>query len=212
MNLISGDEKSFAVFDDFLPPETLRQVWGAFATETMSFVQSGVWRRAFKLTDGNPLCGTGVLYGHPEPPDLRLTFPTDRPIDLVIEALLRCRDDLAPWVGLEGFDWEFMSATPYIYPVGSGLSWHEDTAGRSGSFVLYVHPEWQVDWGGELLVGSDNGTGAYVGPRPNRLVVIKSGVHHCIKKVDISAGSNVRASVTGFFQRIQSTQIPHQER
>lgn len=219
MDLVAGDKQSFAVFDDFLPREALAAVWNALRTERFSFVQSGVWHRAFRLTDGNPLAGAGVLYGPPAARNPKLAFPSGRPIDLVVEAILEAGEALAPWVGRQGVDWDFLSATPYLYPVGAGLSWHGDTKARSGSFVLYAHPEWHADWGGELLIGDSSGmaseesraarenalteygTGAYVHPKSNRLVVIASGVQHCIKKVDVSAGSNVRGSVTGFFQK-----------
>lgn len=45
----------------------------------------------------------------------------------------------------------------------------------------------------------EEGVGRYIMPKPNRLVFLTSGVLHCIKKVDPSAGQNIRSSVQGFF-------------
>jgi len=41
---------------------------------------------------------------------------------------------------------------------------------------------------------------AYIMPKPNKLVIITSGIIHSIKKVKEAAGDRVRASITGFFQ------------
>lgn len=45
------------------------------------------------------------------------------------------------------------------------------------------------------------GVGSYVAPKPNRLVILKSGAVHRVSKVSPAAGGNVRASISGFFQR-----------
>lgn len=50
----------------------------------------------------------------------------------------------------------------------------------------------------EALLSS--GYGQYILPKPNRLVILTSGVIHCIKKVDPAAGNKVRATIQGFFQ------------
>jgi hypothetical protein len=39
----------------------------------------------------------------------------------------------------------------------------------------------------------------FLSPRPNRLVLLRGGVRHCIKKVESAAGNAFRASVSGFF-------------
>ena len=46
----------------------------------------------------------------------------------------------------------------------------------------------------------NHSVGTYIMPKPNRLVVISSGIIHCIKKVEAAAGNNVRATIQGFFQ------------
>src|SRR5581483_10924903 len=47
----------------------------------------------------------------------------------------------------------------------------------------------------------DMGPGSFVLLKPNRLVVLRCGLPHKINKVSPAAGSNVRASVGGFFRR-----------
>jgi hypothetical protein len=46
----------------------------------------------------------------------------------------------------------------------------------------------------------ESGHGQYIMPKPNRLVLLTSGVIHSIKKVDPAAGNKVRATIQGFFQ------------
>ena len=52
----------------------------------------------------------------------------------------------------------------------------------------------------EVDILMEEGRGHYIMPKPNRLVVMTSGVLHCIKKVDQAAGNKVRATIQGFFQ------------
>ena len=41
--------------------------------------------------------------------------------------------------------------------------------------------------------------GAFVYPRPNRLVLLRGGTLHCVKNVERAAGQAFRASLSGFF-------------
>lgn len=43
------------------------------------------------------------------------------------------------------------------------------------------------------------GMGYFVEPKPNRLIIFSSKVHHMINRVDISAGDQFRTSISGFF-------------
>jgi len=45
------------------------------------------------------------------------------------------------------------------------------------------------------------GVGNYIAPKPNRLVIIKSGAVHSVTKVAPAAGDHVRGSISGFFRR-----------
>ena len=131
----------------------------------------------------------------------------------------------------------------FLYPQGTGLSWHLDLGRYSGAYIYYAHPQWNVKWGGELMVADDpaqeagsarldphdpttssiyqpdksmrfgqhldnaweneklmeTGTGRYVMPKPNRLVIVALGCAHCVNPVAQAAGDKVRATITGFF-------------
>lgn len=214
---------AFAVYDDVLDDERWSEVWTWFQFEDLAPVTrtEGAW----KLADGAPLAGpdahTPNRDGAPLP-DGAEAYPTDAPVDHVLEVLLERAGELSTWVG---DDWRRIVGRPYVYPAGAGLSWHRDDHQLySGAFVYYAHPEWNAAWGGALLVAEhdaphdlpvmpwrfDNrefseavlssGVGRYVLPRPNRLVVLGSQPH-CVTPVAAAAGQHVRASVAGFFLR-----------
>jgi hypothetical protein len=119
-------------------------------------------------------------------------------------------------------DWEVLSAAVWRYPIGAALGWHND-AGRArvGEFVCFLHEEWSADWGGELVIidepaehvsldGAGGSTaitdfvsessypGTAVFPKPNRVVLLKAGTAHCIKRVEGSWSGRPRTTLTGF--------------
>ena len=226
----------FAVWDDFLSKEDHRLVWNYIQSETLEFVHQKKWVKAFRLTDGEPLWGPPFL-SDPYTPDIKsVVYPTKKGIDLFIFELKNLAPHCEHIIGKQGQDWAYFFARAYIYPKGTGLSWHRDNENSAqGAFVYYAHQEWDPQWGGEFLISSyetqklkypeselyggekkylgshlDNifekeallssGIGTYIMPKPNRLVIITSGIIHCIKKVEEAAGNKVRASITGFFQ------------
>ncbi|GHJ48993.1 proline hydroxylase [Catellatospora sp. TT07R-123] len=114
------------------------------------------------------------------------------------------------------------SSAVWRYPKGSSLGWHNDWGGgRVGEFVLFLHPEWRPDWGGELVVldepaehvsltakaGSisveeyvlgSKGMPTMVAPKPNRIVFLQAGTPHTVKRVEASWGEHERLTHTGF--------------
>lgn len=112
--------------------------------------------------------------------------------------------------------WTCFSQSAWTYHTGAGLEWHSDKGWLAG-YIYYAHPTWRSSWGGELLIGANVGSqpisgdprnaveqvcetgGAFVYPRPNRLVLLSGGTLHCVKKVEAAAGDAFRASVSGFF-------------
>jgi Rps23 Pro-64 3,4-dihydroxylase Tpa1-like proline 4-hydroxylase len=124
---------------------------------------------------------------------------TDRLFGLVTDD--RPRFALAPWTDF--------TLSPWTYRPGHGLEWHSDRGYLAG-YIYYAHPDWHSSWGGELLVAPDAAAtsipesvceagGVFIYPRPNRLVLLRGGVLHCIKKVEGAAGKAFRASISGFF-------------
>ena len=216
---------SVLIVDDFLDEEAWTEVWTHFQFAELSPVSrtAGAW----KLGDGVPLGGDEIVTPSR---DAELdgdqpkegVYPSGTALDRVVEALLGEAAGFAPLVGEE---WAHVTARPYVYPTGAGLSWHgDDSAVYSGAYIYYAHPHWNAHWGGELLVADNDaaadlpimghrfddegysaalmegGEGRFILPRPNRLVVL-GAAPHMVTPVRPAAGSNVRASVSGFFLR-----------
>lgn len=213
--------RSYAVYDDFLDEAEWTEVWQWFQSVDLAPVTRT--RGAWKLDDGEPLGGDEIVtptrdaeLGEPgSDPSL---FPSGTPLDLVLGGVLGLVDEVRDLVG---DDFARVTARPYVYPRGSALSWHsDDSSVYSGAFVYYAHPFWNAHWGGELLLADgardagimghrfddhafsdallERGTGVYVAPRPNRLVLL-GDAPHMVTPVRDAAGSAVRATVSGFF-------------
>ena len=220
-------EPGYSIHDDFLDEESWGAVWSYLQFAELHPVSrtAGAWR----LEDGVPLGGDEIvtpersaeLVHDPERPD---RYPSETALDEVVTAIL---SEPSVYEGVVGDDWAHLSARAYVYPRGSGLSWHKDDHARyAGAFIYYAHPHWNVHWGGELLLADEDpeeeadapimayrfesepyserllerGTGRFIAPKPNRLVVLSSA-HHAVAPVASAAGSHVRASVSGFFLR-----------
>jgi hypothetical protein len=216
------ETEGFAIFDDVFPESILASMWEYLQDEPCRFVQSGRWKKIFRLGDGNSL-ETGAIISKPMETDkISRVYPTGLAPDALYELISTQRASWIPWLG-QPSDSDLTSIRGTIYPRGTGLSWHDDHTGVKGAFILYVHPHWNAEWGGELLIedspnknnrsdysrvhlNNDNqnqellmkGHGRFIFPKPNRLVLIASGTKHSIKKVDPEAGSHVRAALSGF--------------
>ena len=230
--------EQFAVFDDVLSPEQFRNFWELCQGGSYESVHAQGRVGVFRLDDGEPLWG-GSSYAWPSvpingliPPNLDLSkapiklYPTGTAIDPVLEAIKARCASVENLIGKEKEAWAGILGRPYIYPRGSGVSWHEDSGPYSGAFIFYAHPEWNVLWGGELLVADPStktshaprqnvthrfenqkeneellrvGMGRFVMPKPNRLVFIAPGYRHMIAKVTPAAGNHPRVSLAGFF-------------
>ncbi|HEO1336056.1 TPA: proline hydroxylase, partial [Legionella pneumophila] len=143
-----------AVIDDFLELSAFEKIWNFIQTEKFKFVHSSRWVNAFSLEDGSPLWG-GVTISHPrpEPCTTEQIYPTNTTIDLFIKELIAGSADYSHLIGSKDRDWDFFYARPYLYPRGSGLSWHTDGKFKiSGAYVYYCHPVWDLNWGAELLI------------------------------------------------------------
>jgi len=206
--------RAYAVIDDFLPHQAHLDLWDAFQ-ETVAFPEKARdWNRVYQLMDGDspvssafpsrkPWLRDGTAGGSQDAPPALRTFS-----DAFFGLMSR---DVAP---LSFAPWTGFSLSAWVYRPGSGLDWHSDTGWLAG-YIYYAHPVWRPNWGGELLVAEDtviqsdspnrtaetacDGGGVFLCPRPNRLVLLRGGTWHCIKKVESAAGEAFRASVSGFF-------------
>lgn len=225
---IYHQQPHFVVIDNFLSQEDHLSLYRHFKNSEFEFVHQEKKVKAFKLTDGNPLWSAPVLSDPYEKNTLCAIYPTQTPLDALIGMIKEMVPTFSSIVGKQGEDWAYFFSRPYLYPQGCGLNWHTDGKYFApGAFVYYAHPEWDPDWGGELLMSPpetklfsqeepeprsnwgnnhyktiimDHGVGHYILPKPNRLVLMMGMIFHTIKKVDISAGDNLRMTIQGFFQ------------
>jgi hypothetical protein len=129
-------------------------------------------------------------------------YPTRTPLDIGLEAIMETSRTAEGVVGQEITDWVAVTTSIYAYSAGTRAMWHDDGRYYSGAFIYYTHRDWEQNWGGDLLVtepGSSDGIGTAIFPRPNRLVLVKSGAPHAVSRISTDAGNQIRRSMTGFF-------------
>lgn len=200
--------RAYAVIDNFLSPQEHLDLWAAFQETAFSHHDVGAWNRSYQLTDGENLVSSAF---QPRKPSLRDGTAGGSPAQPLLRALCEKLSALMtvsqPPIAID--PWTGFSVSAWTYRPGMGLEWHSDT-GWLGAYIYYVHPVWRASWGGELLVATDDdssagieaacGTGhALIYPQPNRLVLLRGGTRHRIKKVESAAGQAYRASLSGFF-------------
>jgi len=168
MDLIFSN-KQFVVFDNVLSEQEFQHVWSYLQTEDYHPVHQQKWQKVYRLCDGLPFEGPTVYSAAPQGADPRsiCVFPTNRGIDVLFKKVLENADRFIEWVGKKGEDWQILTGKAFLFPNGSGLSWHTDRSGRTGSFSFYGHSQWNVQWGGELLV-ADESLKDYRQPQPER--------------------------------------------
>jgi hypothetical protein len=222
MRLVHADRDAVVV-DDLLSPDSFAGIGREIAAGDYVSVHARGWDKAWRHGDGFPLRGSAVYYDPTAAlrrPGAR--YPTSSVVDEFIDAVRRIAAHYPHVVGQEGTDWIAMFLSPWLYPVGSGLSLHRDSGDYSGAFTYFAHPRWGIHWGGELLLLNDepeapqpamtkrrwmdedemgSQLATCVFPRPNRLVVIAPTRPHLIRRVDVNAGDRVRTSLAGFFLR-----------
>ena len=210
-------QTNFAIFDDFLPERDWIDVWAFFQRAALKPVAPSIG--AWRVQDGQPLASERMAWLREDPRCLPEQPDAPAPVGGFVRQLSAVRPALDPWIG-GGL--AMASGHAYVYPAGTSLRWHLDGDGRTGAFIYYAHPRWNIEWGGELLIADldadkvpasyrfDNedlnefvlgqGRGHFVMPRPNRLVVT-GNAPHAVRPISPCAGSNVRASLQGFFMR-----------
>jgi hypothetical protein len=145
---VTAHTEFFTVLDDVLAPEMVARLWNYFQIQPLNPVRSLGMLGHWLLEDGETLRGPTVGWGHTW--DAR--YPTGAPIDDVMKAVVDCSGLFAAQVGRYQIDWKVFSAMPTVYQTGQGLVWHRDSEENAGSYVYYAHREWNIEWGGELLL------------------------------------------------------------
>lgn len=146
---------NYLVFDDFLADDAFRHMWSFFHDEPFRAVQSDRWITAFRPSDGQPMW-SDVYTSEPalsSRTSVSITYPSGKGIDALFDVMLANKEMFSRIIGVEGTDWDYFFGRPYLYPSGTGLSWHSDGRGDiAGAYVYYAHPEWKAQWGAELLI------------------------------------------------------------
>lgn len=227
MRLVTKNSQ-FVVFDDFLSVQDFELVKKYISDESYQTYDANQFHKVYRLFDGKPLIGESSLLSNKfrnVDSNNKNNCATLTGIDVFVQQLLSHSETLEEWIGNIDIDWKFFNAKVYLYPQGTGLTWHDDGGNKTGSYAFYIHPSWNVQWGGDLLIANEStknhdyqlltitesenrydkhksievGVGQYIAPKPNRLVVIAGGNPHRINKVEPTAGDNIRSSISGFF-------------
>lgn len=148
-------DNEFAVFDDFLSPDSFELLWTFMQEEAYHNVNKDKWVKVFHLSDAPPWEGKTYEYvSKDKDPENKAQYPSGKAIDLLIKKIIDNIDVLERWVGKENEDWLSLILKPYLYPAHSALSWHDDYSQISGAFAYFCHKEWNVRWGGETFIAN----------------------------------------------------------
>jgi len=143
-----------AVIDDFLSPDQHQTVWNYMTAEQYTQMNVINWAGAWRLDDGQAMRGPGTSYGDFQGSAYR--YPSKTGIDILIETMVTNAQSFERWIGRKDKDWIVFTAAPIVYPRKSGLYWHRDATSWTGSYTYYAHREWNIQWGGELLVADSS--------------------------------------------------------
>jgi Rps23 Pro-64 3,4-dihydroxylase Tpa1-like proline 4-hydroxylase len=140
------------IIDDFLSPEDWGRMWAFVQKEDYQFRNVAFLEKVLGLQAGRPLEGpyyfSGGASGKPE----GRVYPTRGPIDSLFDRIVGMEEKLAGITGKRGETWDYISLRATLGPQGTSHSWHADVLSKAGAVIYYVHPQWNVQWGGELLV------------------------------------------------------------
>jgi len=141
----------FTIIDGFLSSQQRDRLWNYFQIQPFRRVDELEKQGDWLLEDSGVLRGPTAGWGR----TFDSQYPTGTPLDEVIKAVVDTSDVFEPTVGKKGQDWDVFSAMTTLYIAGQGLVWHRDAMDNAGSWVYYAHNEWNVEWGGELLLAHE---------------------------------------------------------
>lgn len=138
------EEEKFVVLDEVLEKKEFQELHKNFHSN-LDFAYRSItgWKKVWAISDGQILAGPSFNYDQ---------APFNNFIDPLVSLFAALATQHFPKIfGKKGEDWDTFDVTPYIYPEGTKISWHND-----GSFqcalIYYVHNMWNPDWGGELMI------------------------------------------------------------
>jgi hypothetical protein len=148
---VHADER-VVVMDGVLPTSARDTLWNYFQVQEFRRVEALGLYGHWAFDDAAALRGPAVGYGF----DLEARYPSKTPVDLVLDAVVEHSETFDGVLGPRGEAWELFSGFAQVYPRGVGLLWHRDSPDNAGSYTYYAHPQWNVAWGGELLLLDDD--------------------------------------------------------
>jgi hypothetical protein len=155
---LSVRAEEFAIYDDFLPQAEFSALARYANNSSYHEVHKNGVRKVWRLHDGSPLQGeTAYLAADAG------NAPTDSasaPLDRFLKRLDGAVSDHPDLVGERVRDWKKVSAAPWVYPAGTGLSLHADSTRYSGSYTFFLHRRWGLHWGGYLMIFNPGKYGA----------------------------------------------------
>jgi Rps23 Pro-64 3,4-dihydroxylase Tpa1-like proline 4-hydroxylase len=177
------------IYDNFLDTQTFKEIQEEAKAHPYTLIPHGD-DVAYKLDTGN-IYKTTKKYWSDEPKAFHKFFDAMHKLDIPSDVF---------------------SLMVHVYEPGAEISWHRDYSSIA-SYSYYIHDEWRSEWGGQLMTTDatdqqgDNGNvfehrqdvmtpgiGQYYEPVPNRLVLIKGGLHK------VNRVQHRRMSFTGFFK------------
>jgi hypothetical protein len=204
--------KNLIVYDGVMEANAHAVLWKWVQQEEYAPANAVSWQKVCRLTDCNTMLGRKWRGG-----------PWNNGLDIcayyVIEIAKHHKDHF-------GDDWSEITYQSHVLPRNSKSSW-QGGLDKYPTAILFTHPRWSPEWGGELLVAevpesydattqetgrhlthewwdgylSEVGVGISVQAKPNRIVLMPAGTWHMTTRVDPDAGDNPLCFVTAQFGR-----------
>ncbi len=163
---VTVQNESFTVLDDVLEADRCDALWNYFQLQPFQRVEALGMQGQWPLEDSGVLRGPTVGWNR----CWDAQYPTKSAIDVVMKAVFDLAEKCGGTIGRCGETWETFSAFPSIYVSGQGRMWHRDAEDDAGSWIYYGHPEWNIEWGGELFLAPEVRVPAEFGVYLHRLL------------------------------------------
>jgi hypothetical protein len=213
----SLDLRNTQVFDDVLSQDDFNSLHTWY--EQLPFVwrnSNKEWNKVWSTTDGEILISEKIFFNIND--DLT---KFDKNYLVLYPFMMQLKNLIPKFFGNNIGN---IVMTPFIWPPGTGLSWHTDK-NYMGAFTFYVHKNWNANWSGEFLTIEgdkciprpnnfkinvfddsivnefimNNSIGQFIYPKPNRLVFNRSGENGILHKVNKSSlQAKDRLTIQGF--------------
>ena len=147
------NNKQIAVIDDFLPAKDWEEVHKYMELTSYISVWEQGWNGSWRLDDGPVMRGPSTSYGDYSSSENK--YPTGVGLDILMKAVLDNAPKFSKQLGAPD-SWNAFTALPMLYPRNTGLYWHRDAPTWAGSYTYYAHKQWNIEWGGEMLIGDES--------------------------------------------------------